>query len=264
MIAVKLEVEAYILSAQSTVLRNIERTLERANIEALGLIFQPIAASFGCLDEDEFNQGIAVIDIGKGTTDIAVWYDGDLLHTSVRSIGGEHITNDIAIGLKIPKNYAEELKRDHGSASLKYVKEGEEITIESFAERESYTIERKLLSAIIEPRIEEILKFAHEEILKTGQAEKLAAGVTIVGGTAQLSNLREFAEDIFNLPVTIGTPRKVSGLTEAFMTPAYVSSVGLMRIGAKLKTDSLTDKFKGAGGIKGWLRSFLNVLRENF
>jgi cell division protein FtsA len=264
MIGTRLEVEAYVVTAQSTVLRNMERSFERASLEPLRFVFQPVAASYAVLEDDDMMQGAAVVDIGKGTTDLAIWYDGNLVHTSVLTIGGEHVTNDLAIGLKTSKAYAEELKLKYGAASTNLVPESELVKVESIQGNREFMGERKLIAAIIEPRIEEILKFVQQEILRSGYADKLLGGVFLVGGTSQLLGIQETAEEVFNMPVSVGRARNVFGNIDWVRNPSFVSCVGLLKIWQRSRDNLLLNGKGPKGGIRGILSSMGRFLKENF
>jgi cell division protein FtsA len=264
MIGVRLEVETYILTAQSTVLRNVEKTFERAEINPLKIFFQPIAASIAVLEEEEMNQGVALVDIGKGTTDIAVWYEGNLVHTASMALGGDYITSDIAHLLRTPKSYAEELKIKYGTASERFVKEGEKIKIEGIRGRKNYVVERKYLAAIIESRLEEILRFVHQELLRSGYLDKIGAGVVLVGGTALLRNIQDFAEELLNLPVVVGKPKNLSGLVEPMMNPAFAVSIGLLKMGHRLSKNFPLNEDMSSTGIIDLLKKIWQFMKDNF
>ena len=264
MIGVRLEVETYILTAQSTVLRNIEKTFERAEIKLLKFFFQPIAASLSVLEEEEMQQGAALVDIGKGTTDIAVWYEGNLVHTASIKIGGDFITSDIAHLLRTPKSYAEEMKIKYGIASERFVKEGEKVKIEGIRGRKNYIVDRRYLAAIIESRLEEILKFVHQELLRSGYLDKIGAGVVLVGGTALLRNIHDFAEDLLNLPVVVGKPQKISGLVEPMLNPSFAVSIGVLKMGYKFRKEFPLDEDVSQTGILDILKKIWQFMKDNF
>jgi cell division protein FtsA len=264
MIGTRLEVEAYIVTAQSTVLRNMERSFERADVDPIRFIFQPLAASYAVLEDEDMMQGAAVVDIGKGTTDLAIWYDGNLVHTSVLAIGGEHVTNDLAIGLKTSKAYAEELKLKYGAASTRLVPESELVKVESIQGNKEFLGERKLIAAIIEPRIEEMLKFVQQEILRSGYADRLLGGIFLVGGTSQLAGIRETAEEVFNMPVSVGRARNVFGSIDWIRNPAFVSCVGLLKIWQRSRDNLILNHQGSAKGIKSILRQVGRFFKENF
>jgi len=264
MIGVRLEVETYILTAQSTVLRNIEKTFERAEIRLPKIFFQPLAASLAVLEEEEMQQGVAVVDIGKGTTDVAVWHEGNLVHIASLRMGGDYITSDIAHLLRTPKRYAEEMKIKYGIASERYVKEGEKVKIEGISGRKNYIVDRRYLAAIIESRLEEILKFVHQELLRSGYLDKIGAGVVIVGGTALLRNIQDFAEDLLNLPVVTGKPKKITGLVEPMMNPSFAVSIGLLKMGYKFRKDFPMDEDMSQAGVRDIMKKIWKFLKENF
>jgi len=264
MIGVRLEAQAYIVTAQSTVLRNIEKTLKLAGIKPINLVFQPIAASLAVLGEDEMIQGTGVIDIGKETTSVALWYEGELIHTAVIPIGGDHITSDIAIGLRISKSYAETIKIRESVASSKLVKSDEQVKIEDRRGKKSYLLEKKILAAIIEPRVEEILEFAHKEIMRSGLADRLAGGIFLVGGTSNLPGIVEVAEEIFNLPVSPGRPWGFIYEGKPVEDPSLASCLGLLRMAQLFPDEAGFDEGGSLAGIGGFLKKVWIFIKENF
>ncbi|RKY97712.1 MAG: cell division protein FtsA [Candidatus Hydrothermota bacterium] len=263
MIGIRLEVEAYIVTAQSTVLMNIRRALSKADVENPQLLFQPIAASMAVLRPQDMEQGVVLIDIGKDTTDIAVWYEGDLVHTVVIPIGGSFITNDIAIGLKIPVDKAEEVKLAYGVASPKFVEdEDEHFEVESTKRLKVF--KTRELAYIIEARVAEILELAREKIDQSDQAGRLAGGVVLVGGTSKLKGIDLLAEEILGLPVNIGEPYGVTGLIEPITDPSFAVVVGLPRLAKLATTKGLIGDEIGGSGWKELLRRIWTIIKENF
>ncbi len=264
MIGVRLEAHAYILTAQSTVLRNIEKTLNLAGIKPINMVFQPIAASLAVLQEDELAQGTGIVDIGKETTSVALWFDGELIHTAVIPIGGDHITNDIAIGLRVPKTYAEELKIKEGVATTKLIKSDEQIKIEDRRGRKTYLLEKKILAAIIEPRVEEIFEFVHKELMRSGLADRLAGGIALVGGTSQLKGIVEVAEEILNLPVSLGRPWGFYYEGKTIEDPSLAASLGLLRMAQLFPDETGIEESKTLSGFGGFFKRVWSFIKENF
>lgn len=231
---IRLEVEALIVIGAVTAIENIYRMLERLGIKSRGLVLQSLAASYSVTEPMDKDLGIAVVDIG-GVTDISVFKDGELRFSKVIALGGSHITQDIAIGLRTPFHKAEEIKRNYGAALVNSIEEDEPIPLGDNNGGNGKHVSKRLLASIIEPRVEEILIHAEAEIRKTGLAESLSAGVVLTGGTAQFPGIAVLAEQIFGLPVKIGFPDGVNGNNETVNNPSYATTVGLIRYGLEGK-----------------------------
>ncbi|MEO0092782.1 MAG: cell division protein FtsA [candidate division WOR-3 bacterium] len=230
---IRLEVEALIVIGAVTAIENIYRMLDRLGIKVRGLVLQSIAASYSVTEPMDKDLGVAIVDIG-GITDIAVFKDGELRFSKVIGLGGKHITQDIAIGLRTPFHRAETIKLNHGTALVNAVTEDEVIPLADEKNNNKH-VSKRLLASIIEPRVEEILIHAEAEIRKTGYAEALSAGVVLTGGTAQFPGIATLAEQIFGLPIKIGIPEGVNGNSDAVRNPAYATTVGLIRYGLEGK-----------------------------
>ncbi|MEO0225474.1 MAG: cell division protein FtsA [candidate division WOR-3 bacterium] len=261
MAGVKLEAFVHLVTVAITSAQNIHRALEKAGLKVKDLVLQPLASSFAVLEPDEINLGVILLDIGGGTTDLAIFYDGAIRHTQVIPLGGEYITNDIAIGLRTPPNRAEEIKLLHGSAKLDPDEKDKAIIVPGIGGREDRTISKQFLISIINPRIEEILMIAHKEVKKTDYADLIAAGVVITGGTARLKNIDRLAEEIFNLPVKIGIPKKVGGLTDIISDPIYATGIGLIFYGLEMKNRDLLPRKKGKGMFDVLKNRFENLIK---
>lgn len=261
MCGVKLEAYVHLVTAAITSAQNIHRALERAGLKVKDLVLQPLASSYAVLEPDELNLGVCLLDIGGGTTDLAIFYDGSIRHTQVIPLGGEYVTNDIAIGLRTPPNRAEEIKLSHGVAKLDPEEKESTIVVPGISGREDRTISKQFLISIINPRVEEILMIAHKEIKKTEYADILAAGVVITGGTARLKNIDRLAEEIFNLPVKIGIPKKVGGLTDIISDPIYATGIGLVFYGHEMKNRDLLPKRKDKGLVDALKNRFESLFK---
>ncbi len=241
MSGVRLETEVFIITGTSTFLQNIVKCVNRAGFKVENIVFGPLASTEAVLLADEKELGIALVDIGGGKVDIAIFVEGCLCYTGSLPLGGDFITRDIAFGLRTSLTEAEEIKKNYGCALVDLVKETEKISVSGVGNRKTQKITRRSLSEIIEPRIEEILELINVEIQKSGYADLLPAGVVITGGTSLMENIHPFAEQILNLPVRIGIPQNVGGLTEQIRDPAYSLSVGLIIYG--MEEQSATYKF---------------------
>ena len=233
MSGVRLETQVHIVTAAVTSAQNVVKCCQRCGLQVAELVLQPLASGQAVLHDDEKELGVALIDIGGGTTDITLYSDGSIVHTSVLAIGGNYVTNDVAVGLRTPSIEAEKIKRRWGCASTALVEPDEEIEVPSVGGRPARRISRRILGEIVEPRVEEMLMLAQREIAKTGYADLLASGAVITGGTAIMEGIPELAEEVLCLPVRRGLPRGVGGLLDVVRSPTFATGVGLVQYGAK-------------------------------
>lgn len=264
MSGVKLEAEVHIVTAAITSAQNIYTALERAGLRVKDLVLQPLASSYSVLQPDEIDLGVCLLDIGGGTTDLAIFYDGAIRYSEVIPLGGEYITNDIAIGIRTPYKQAEEIKRKNSSISLSAEEAKEEIKVPGIGGREDRNITRELLASIVTPRVEEILMITNKAIKRSGFYDILAAGVVITGGTARLRGLDALAEDIFHLPVKIGIPKRVGGLTDIVQDPIYATGVGLILYGFEKKNQMLIKRARGTGVFDALKKRFEDWFAKYF
>jgi len=245
MSGVKLEADVHIVTAAITSAQNIFSALQKAGLRVKDLVLQPLASSYSVLQPDEMDLGVCLLDMGGGTTDLAIFYDGAIRYTQVIPLGGEYITNDIAIGIRTPHVQAETIKKKYATLALMPEEKAEQVKVPGIGGREDRFITKETLYNIVSPRVEEILMIVSKEIKKSGFSDVLGAGVVITGGTARLAGLDRFAEEIFNLPVKIGVPRKIGGLTDIILDPIYATGVGLILYGFEKKNQTLIPKTKG-------------------
>jgi len=234
MSGVRLEVEVHVVTAAVTSAQNIVRSVQRAGYEVEEIILEPLASSLAVLDDDERSLGVALVDLGGGTTDIAMFFDGHIRHTSVVALGGQHVTNDIAIGLRTPPEQAEQIKLKYGMVSREKLTPNETILVPGVGGRTSRMISREVLVDIISPRMEEILTLAYHKMQQSDLLELMAAGAVITGGAALLPGTAELAEKIWELPVKLGVPKYMGGLTDSVRSPVYSTAVGLCLYGATI------------------------------
>ncbi len=239
----RLEVEAHVVMGATTALQNLTKCVTGAGIEVSELVLTSLAAGDAVLSETEKKMGVVLVDIGEGTTDIAIFIEGTIWHTRSLALGGEYITNDIAIGLRLPSEAAEEVKLRHGHTLATQVSEDERFTISPYGESSPLVVPRWKLAEIIQARVEEILESVQQEIKRSGYGGLLPAGLVLCGGTAQLPGMQELGRDLFGLPVQIGVPQGLSGLVDKVNNPASAVSVGLVR---------WTPMWEDAGGIGAW------------
>lgn len=235
MSGVRLTVHVHIITALKTRMQDIKKCVEKAELKLRALVLEPLASSYAVLERDEKELGVALIDIGGGTTDIAVYSDKNIRHIAIVGLGGKNITKDIAIGLRTPVERAEELKVKErcGCAYLPLIKGDELIKVPAVGGNANREILREELVNIIEPRVEEILSLALREIKKSRYQDMLGAGIVLTGGGASLEGIKEKAEKIFQLPVKIGMPSNFGGLTEAVKSPMHATGIGLCMFAAE-------------------------------
>ncbi len=233
MSGVRLEAKVHIVTGAVASAQNIIKSCQRAGVGVADIVLEQLASSEAVLSPDEKELGVALIDIGGGTTDIAIFVDGAIKHTAVLSLGGNHLTNDIAVGLRTPMAEAEKIKQAYGCCLTSMVGKDETIEVPSVGGREARVLSRQLLAEILEPRVEEIFTLVNREIVKSGFEDVIASGVVITGGTSILPGMPELAEQIFNLPVRRGLPRDIGGLTDVVNSPIYATGVGLVKYGSR-------------------------------
>jgi len=233
MSGVRLEAKVHIVTGAVASAQNIIKSCQRAGVGVADIVLEQLASSEAVLSPDEKELGVALIDIGGGTTDIAIFVDGAIKHTAVLSLGGNHLTNDIAVGLRTPMAEAEKIKQQYGCSLTSMVGKDETIEVPSVGGREARVLSRQLLAEILEPRVEEIFTLVNREIVKSGFEDVIASGVVITGGTSILPGMPELAEQIFNLPVRRGVPRDIGGLTDVVNSPIYATGVGLVKYGSR-------------------------------
>jgi cell division protein FtsA len=233
MSGVRLEVECHIVTAAVTSVQNVVRSVNRAGLAVQDVVLEPIASAEAVLFPDEKELGVVLIDIGGGTTDMALFRDGAVWHTAVLPLGGDHITNDVAVGLRTPMADAETLKKRYGCALTSLVPAEETVDVPSVGGRKPRELSRQVLSEIIQPRLEEIFTLVAQGLVKAGFTEAATAGIVVTGGSSILEGVPELAEAVFELPVRRGIPAEVGGLTEVVRSPIYATGVGLALYGAR-------------------------------
>ena len=227
----RLEVRVHIVTGSVTSVQNIVKCCQKSGLSVKNIVLQPIASSQAAVLNEEKDLGVGLIDIGGGTTDVAVFVANAIKHTSVISIGGDHITNDLAIGLRTPFKEAEDIKKKYGCSLTDLVEDDDMVTIPGVGDRKSREIPKKMLSEIIEPRMEEIFSIVKDNLDKVNLLPMLASGIVLTGGSALMPGASELAESVFNLPVRVGKPINVTGLKDAVDNPMYATGVGLVIYG---------------------------------
>ena len=238
MSGVRLEDKVHIVTGAVTSAQNIIKCCNRAGLNVNDIALQQLASAQAVLANDERELGVVLIDIGGGTTDIAVFSGGSIVHTAVLTLGGNHLTNDIAVGLRTPAQEAEKIKQKYGCCVAGLVHKDETIEVPSVGGRNPRILSRQILAEIAEPRMEEIFTLVQQELARAGCEDMIAAGVVLTGGTSIMEGAAELAEQVFNLPVRRGLPRGIGGLVDVVRSPVYATGVGLVQIGSTAGNDS--------------------------
>ncbi len=261
MIGYRLEVEAHIITGATSSIHNLVKCVEDAGVGVDELVLDPLASGLAVLSDNERELGVALADIGGGTTDIAIFIEGSIWHTTILAVGGHHVTNDIAVCLKMPVQEAEEAKLKHGHACPDSIDPNDHIVVQTFGDGSTARLPRRELAQVIEARVEEILGLILQEIKRSGYDGLLPAGVVLCGGTAELRGLRELGRRVLGLPVRIGAPHDLQGLVDTISTPAFATSVGLLqwgqRLGVSANGRSPRSGPTGSQKLMGWLKNLL-------
>lgn len=238
MSGVRLESSVHIVTGGHTAMQNVIKCTEKANLQILGFVLEPFASAQACLSEDEKKLGAAVVDMGSGTTDIVIYNQGSLCYTASLPVGGSHVTNDVAVGMRTPQGAAEEIKKKHGSALSSMIDPTEMVEIDGVGGRSYRTVKRRDLCEVIEPRVEEILSLVKRSIDESGMSQLLGSGVVLTGGASQLDGIVELGEFVLDVPVRRGTALHIGGLSETVRSPMYATAVGLLFFAKQQKDNS--------------------------
>ena len=259
MSGVRLESKVHLVTGAVNAAQNIKKCIRRCGLEVDEMILEQLASSYAVLTEDEKYLGVALVDIGGGTSDIAVFKEGAIHHTGVIPIAGDQVTNDIATLLRTPTAHAEELKIKYACALAKLARPEETVKVPSVGDREPRDMSRQSLAEVVEPRYEELFKLILEDLRRSGFEEQLAAGIVLTGGTSKMQGVIELAEEIFHLPVRIGSPSKVNGLSDIVNNPIYSTGVGLLHFGAHEQ-----QQLSETGLLKDQSKGFFNFIAKFF
>ncbi|MDO8427397.1 MAG: cell division protein FtsA [Deltaproteobacteria bacterium] len=263
MIGIRLEVKVHIVTAAVTSAQNIVKCANKAGLDVADIALQQIASSEAVLNPDEREIGVVLVDIGGGTTDIALYHNGTIKYTTVISLGGNQVSNDISVGLRTTANEAEKIKKQWGCAMTAMVSKDDSIDVPNVGGNNSRKVSRYTLCEIIEPRIEEIFQLVKREIMKSGYENLISSGIVLTGGSAAMDGITELAEQVFNLPVRRGLPTGITGLVDVVKGPMYSTGVGLVQYGCRHL--SVTQFQRGGENtifnkltsrMKGWMKEF--------
>jgi cell division protein FtsA len=256
MSGVRMEAKAHIITCADDMAKNLVKCVERCELTADQLIFSALASSYAVLTDDEKELGVCVVDIGGGTIDIVIYTDGAIRHTAVIPAAGNQITSDIAKIFRTPISHAEEIKIKHACALKDMVSIEENIEVHSVGGRPSRAMSRHTLAEVIEPRYQELFELVHDEIRSSGLEEQIAAGIVLTGGTAKMEGAVEFAEEIFQMPVRVGEPLGMKGLSEYVEGAKFATAVGLLQYGKEHVISQLAMKNKANDGVWQQIQSW--------
>lgn len=239
MSGVRLEVETHLVTGTSTLLSNVTKCIERAGLDVEEIVLQPLASAEACLTQAERDLGVVALDIGGGTTDIAMFVNGAIFYSAVVPLGGNHLTYDIAVGLRTSQEEAERIKISSGGARPEQVPDESTVVVHSPDGREERKLPRRILAEIMEPRLQEIFLHVRREIGKSGYDDLLGAGCVVTGGSSQVPHIAEVASEILAMPARLGTPQNVGGLSDSVSSPTFSSAVGLVLYGVNQRRSGL-------------------------
>ena len=254
MSGVRLEAKVHLVTCAVNAAQNIEKCVKRCGLEVDDIILEQLASSHAILTEDEKELGVCVVDIGGGTTDIAVFTGGAIRHTAVIPIAGDQVTNDIAVALRTPTHHAEEIKLKYACALTQLAGPDETIEVPSIGDRPPRRLSRQTLAEVVEPRYEELLSLVHAELRRSGFEDLVAGGVVMTGGSSKMEGLIELAEEIFHMPVRLGYPQYVTGLVDVVRNPIHATGVGLLLFGYRNRALRVTDTGTPGGAKAVWER----------
>ena len=258
MSGVRLEAKVHLVTCAVNAAHNIEKCIQRCGLEVDGIILEQLASNFSVITDDERDLGVCLVDIGGGTSDIAIFTDGSIRHTGVIPIAGDQVTNDIAMALRTPTQHAEEIKIRYACALTQLAGADETIKVPSVGDRPPRDLSRQSLAEVVEPRYDELFTLIQAELRKSGYEELIPAGVVLTGGTSKMEGAVELAEEIFHMPVRLGSPQHARGLHDIIRNPIYATAVGLLIFGARDEaalSSMRQPKITAAGlfdGIRDW------------
>jgi cell division protein FtsA len=254
MSGVRLEAKVHLVTGAVSAAQNIIKCVRRCGLDVDDIILEQLASSYSVLTEDEKELGVCLVDIGGGTTDIAVFCDGAIRHTAVIPIAGDQVTNDIAVALRTPTQSAEEIKIRYACALRQLANPDEEIEVPSVGDRAPRRLARQTLAEVVEPRYEELMSLIQSELRRSGFEELIAAGIVLTGGSSKMEGVVELAEEVFHMPVRLGVPQYVSGLVDVVRNPIHATGVGLLLYGQQGRMAGSPDTGSGSPMQSVWER----------
>jgi cell division protein FtsA len=263
MSGVRLEAKVHLVTCAVNAAQNIEKCIRRCGLDVEEIILEQLASSYSVLTDDERELGVCLVDIGGGTTDIAIFTEGSIRHTGVIPIAGDQVTNDIAMALRTPTQHAEEIKIKYACALTQLAGADETIKVPSVGDRPPRDLSRQSLAEVVEPRYDELFSLVQAELRRSGFEDMVPAGIVLTGGTSKMEGVVELAEEIFHMPVRVGYPQSVQGLTDIVRNPIYATSVGLLQYGMEHQDEAGSLAAGKSGGstenlwsrARAWLQS---------
>lgn len=264
MSGVRLEARVHLVTAAHSAAQNIVKCVERCGLRVEDMILEQVASSYAVLEDDEKELGVCLVDIGGGTSDIAVFLNGAIHHSAVIPIAGDQVTNDIAVAVRTPTPHAERIKVGFGTALRQLVEEEEFVEVPGVGEREARSLSTQTLASVIEPRYEELFSLVLQELRRSGYEERIGAGIVLTGGTSKMHGVVELAEEVFHMPVRIGMPRGIGGLRGEVQNPIHSTGVGLLLYGLAQQAYGQTRTFSTHVDSEGWWQRLKNWFNGNF
>jgi len=265
MSGVRLEAKVHVVTGAVSAAQNIIKCVRRCGLEVDDIILEQLASSLSVITDDEKELGVCLVDIGGGTTDICVFTDGAIRHTAVIPIAGDQVTNDIAVALRTPTQHAEQIKKKYGCALTQLAKADETIEVPGVGERPAKQLSRQTLAEVVEPRMEELFTLIQAELRRSGFEDVIGSGIVLTGGSSKLEGMVDLAEEVFHMPVRLGLPQFVGGLTNIIQNPIYATGIGLTIFGARHGDGkSLMDQGKEEEGFKMVFKKMKSWFQGNF
>ena len=264
MSGVRLEAKVHIVTGADSAAQNIEKCIRRCGLEVEETILEQLASSYSILTEDERELGVCLVDIGGGTTDIAIFTEGSIRHTGVIPIAGDQVTNDIAMALRTPTQHAEEIKIKYACALTQLAGADETIKVPSVGDRPPRDLSRQSLAEVVEPRYDELFTLVQAELRRSGYEDMVPAGIVLTGGTSKMEGVVELAEEIFHMPVRVGYPQSVQGLNDIVRNPIYATSVGLLQYGVDHMEEGGAGSVRSSGSAESWISRAKAWISSNF
>ena len=264
MSGVRLEAKVHLVTCAVNAAQNIEKCVRRCNLEVDDIILEQLASAHAVLTEDERELGVCIVDIGGGTTDIAIFTEGAIRHTANIPIAGDQVTNDIAMALRTPKQHADEIKIKYACALSQLAGADETIKVPSVGDRPPRTLSRQNLAEVVEPRYDELFTLIQAELRRSGFEDLIPGGIVLTGGSSKIEGAVDLAEEIFHMPVRLGSPQGISGLIDVVKNPIYSTAVGLLLYGQRMEKDGTSARALAGGGEVNWVERFKNWFKGNF
>lgn len=264
MSGVRLEAKVHLVTCAVNAAQNIEKCIRRCGLEVEEVILEQLASSYSVLTEDEKELGVCLVDIGGGTTDIAIFTEGSIRHTGVIPIAGDQVTNDIAMALRTPTQHAEEIKIKYACALTQLAGADETIKVPSVGDRPPRDLSRQALAEVVEPRYDELFTLIQAELRRSGFEDMVPAGIVLTGGTSKMEGVVELAEEIFHMPVRVGSPHSIRGLTDIVRNPIYATGVGLLLYGNQHQADGYSVAARSSAMGDGLFGRFRSWIQSNF